>query len=224
MDTSAAKVDLAAMEVLLTAANVDHAANEVLLTSVDQKLGDIETAVQGTITVDGTVTANLSATDNAVLDAILVDTSAAKVDLAAMEVLLTGIDADTDAMKVDLAALEVLQTSILAKLTPVKTTQVLFDGVSIADGADSTSSAIDVSTAKHIGFFGFDTAAASTAIDLLACDTSGGTYSGIESGTYQSGVASIGSLNNIPFKFLKIKITNSSGSTNDFTLKAAIST
>ena len=331
------------LETLLTAANVDHAANEALLITVDQKLGDIETAVQGTITVDGTVTANLSATDNAVLDAMVVDlaalevlqtstnsllttldgvqdnvlvklgeidtaidtidsvldaslvkqtnietlittldgvqdnvltklgeiettnnanqvllgtidedTNAIKVSAAALvvdaaanevlltsilaknseievtnnanQVLLTGIDGDTNAMKIDLAALEVLQTSILAKLAPVKTTQVLFNAVSIADGANSTSSAIDMSVAKHIGFFGFDTAGASAAIDLLACDTSDGTYSGIQSGTYQSGVASIGSLSDTPFKFLKIKISNSSGSSNDFTLRAAIST
>ena len=71
-----------------------------------------------TITVDGTVTANLSATDNAVLDAMVVDLAAmetlltaANVDHAANEVLLTGIDADTNAIKVDMAAVEVLLTA-----------------------------------------------------------------------------------------------------------------
>jgi len=71
-----------------------------------------------TITVDGTVTANLSATDNAVLDAMVVDLdaietllTAANVDHAANEVLLTGIDADTNAIKVDMAAVEVLLTA-----------------------------------------------------------------------------------------------------------------
>ena len=71
-----------------------------------------------TITVDGTVTANLSATDNAVLDAMVVDLAAmetlltaANVDHAANEVLLTGIDADTDAIKTDMAAIEVLLTA-----------------------------------------------------------------------------------------------------------------
>jgi len=71
-----------------------------------------------TITVDGTVTANLSATDNAVLDAMVVDLAAmetlltaANVDHAANEVLLTGIDADTNAIKVDMAAIEVLLTA-----------------------------------------------------------------------------------------------------------------
>ena len=42
--------------------------------------------------ISGTVTANLSATDNAVLDAMV-------VDLAAMEALLITIDSDTDAIK-----------------------------------------------------------------------------------------------------------------------------
>ena len=71
-----------------------------------------------TITVDGTVTANLSGTDNAVLDAMVVDLAAmetlltaANVDHAANEVLLTGIDADTNAIKVDMAAIEVLLTA-----------------------------------------------------------------------------------------------------------------
>jgi len=42
-----------------------------------------------TITVDGTVTANLGTTDNAVLDAMV-------VNLASIETLLTGIDSDTN--------------------------------------------------------------------------------------------------------------------------------
>ena len=60
----AANTDLAAIEVLLTAANTDHAANEVLLTAIDQKLGDIETAVQapqGAMTVDTILSASVSA-------------------------------------------------------------------------------------------------------------------------------------------------------------------
>jgi hypothetical protein len=38
-------VDLAAMEVLLTAANVDHAANEALLTTIDSDTNDIKTDI-----------------------------------------------------------------------------------------------------------------------------------------------------------------------------------
>jgi spore maturation protein SpmB len=57
---------------------------------------------QATQPVSGTITAELSGTDNAVLDAMV-------VDLAAMEVLLTGIDADTNAIK---TAVEILDNAI----------------------------------------------------------------------------------------------------------------
>ena len=43
-------VDLAAMEVLLTAANVDHAANEVLLGTIDSDTNDIKTATEASNT------------------------------------------------------------------------------------------------------------------------------------------------------------------------------
>ena len=46
-DTNAIKVDMAAIEVLLTAANVDHAANEALLTTIDSDTNDIKTATEG---------------------------------------------------------------------------------------------------------------------------------------------------------------------------------
>lgn len=85
-----------------------------------------------TITVDGAVTANLSATDNAVLDAMVVDlaalevlSTAANVDHAANEVLLTSAntrlteikdatentESDIGDIKTDIAALEVLSTA-----------------------------------------------------------------------------------------------------------------
>ena len=56
-------------------------------------------------TITGTVAANLSTTDNTVLDNILTKITAnetltaANIDHAANEVLLTGIDSDTDAIK-----------------------------------------------------------------------------------------------------------------------------
>ena len=73
-----------------------------------------------TTTITGTVTANLSTTDNTVLDNILTKITAnetlltaANIDHAANEALLTGIDSDTDAIKTateacatDLAAIE----------------------------------------------------------------------------------------------------------------------
>ena len=72
-----AVVDLAAMEVLLTAANVDHAANEVLLTAIDADTNAIKV-------------------DMAAVEVLL---TAANVDHAANEALLTTIDSDTDAVK-----------------------------------------------------------------------------------------------------------------------------
>ena len=52
VDLAAIEVDLAAMEVLLTAANVDHAANEALLTTIDADTGAIKTAVE---TIDNAI-------------------------------------------------------------------------------------------------------------------------------------------------------------------------
>ena len=77
------------------------------------------------VNANGNLIVDLSATDNAVLDAMVVDLAAMEVDLAAIEVLLTaanvdhaanevlltGIDADTDAIKTDMAAIEVLLTA-----------------------------------------------------------------------------------------------------------------
>ena len=77
----------------------------------------------GALTVDGTVTANLSATDNAVLDAMVVDLAAmetlltaANVDHAANEVLLGTIDADTNAIKGHVDGIETLITSTNSKI------------------------------------------------------------------------------------------------------------
>ena len=42
VDTNAIKVDMAAIEVLLTSANTDHAANEVLLTAIDEDTNAIK--------------------------------------------------------------------------------------------------------------------------------------------------------------------------------------
>jgi hypothetical protein len=83
-------VDLAAIEVLLTAANVDHAANEVLLASMDNDLGAIRAA-----------------------------TTASAVDDAANEVLLTAIDAVLDTIKVDTEAIETAVESVEASITSI---------------------------------------------------------------------------------------------------------
>ena len=83
----------------------------------------------GAITVDGTVTANLSATDNAVLDAIdtvldniKTDTQAIETDAAAIETLLT-------AANVDHAANEALLTTIDADTSAIKTAVETLDNI-----------------------------------------------------------------------------------------------
>jgi len=64
---------------------------------------------QSTQPVSGTVTANLSGTDNAVLDAMV-------VDLAAIEVLLTGIDSDTNTIQGAVSGSE-MQVDIVSSAT-----------------------------------------------------------------------------------------------------------
>ena len=110
------------------------ATDNAVLDDIAQKLGDVETAVQiidnaisgnemqvdivsaPTLTVQGTVTANLSATDNAVLDASLVkqtniETLITTLDGVQDNILtkLTAIDSDTNDIK---TAVEILDNAI----------------------------------------------------------------------------------------------------------------
>jgi len=82
--------------------------------------------ISGAITVtSGAITASLSATDNAVLDAMVVDlaaievlSTAANVDLAAIEVLLGTIDADTSNITAcDTGAVVVASGTVTANLS-----------------------------------------------------------------------------------------------------------
>lgn len=81
-----------------TALRVTIANNSTGVLSVDDN--------GGALTVDGTVTANLSATDNAVLDDIAADTESIKGYTDGIEDLLTTIDADTSAMVTSLGTLD----------------------------------------------------------------------------------------------------------------------
>ena len=101
----------------------------------------------GALTVDGTVTANLSATDNAVLDAMVVDLAAmetlltaANVDHAANEALLTTIDADTGAIK---TAVEVIDNAISGSEMQVDVVASLPAG-SAAIGKLAANSGVDI--------------------------------------------------------------------------------
>jgi len=141
-------------ETLLTAGNVDHAANEVLLTAIAADGDAIQTkldTIDGSIntlegcvgsnkvnvnissggfdgSISGTVTANLSATDNAVLDAILaknteIETSANALisanhtDLVALESSLTSIEGKIDTLDAVLDASLVKHTNNETLLT-----------------------------------------------------------------------------------------------------------
>ena len=117
MLSTAANVDLAAMEVLLTAANVDHAASEVLLQEISNKtgastpagtniIGSILGLVNALPTGSNTIgTVNLSATDNAVLDTI--------------DAVLDTIKVDTEAIETAVEAVEVTQNRMVAPTSTV---------------------------------------------------------------------------------------------------------
>ena len=106
------------------------------------------------ITVDGTVTANLSATDNAVLDAMVVDLAAIEVDLAAMEVLLT-------AANVDHAANEALLTTIDADTGAIKTAVETID-----NAISGTEMQVDVVASLPAGSAAIGKLAANSGVDI----------------------------------------------------------
>ena len=165
-------VDLAAIEVLLTAANVDHAANEVLLGTIDADTNAIKvdmaaievllTAANVDHAANEVLLTGIDADTNAIkvdMAAIEVLLTAANVDHAANEVLLTGIDADTDAIKTDMAAIEVLLT---AANVDHAANEVLLGTI------DSDTNDIKTATESsntHLGNMFYDTALAVTPSD-----------------------------------------------------------
>jgi hypothetical protein len=162
--STAANVDLAAIEIDVTSlntkattGNVSHAANTSLLATIDADTGAIKTAVEiidnaidgnemqvdivssATITVDGTVTADLSATDNAVLDAMV-------VDLAAMEALLITIDADTNNINLNANAIKDATENSESELVDIKTAvegTITVDGTVTANLGSTDNAVLD---------------------------------------------------------------------------------
>jgi len=181
-------VDLAAIEVLLTAANVDHAANEVLLGTIDADTNAIKvdmaaievllTAANVDHAANEVLLTGIDADTNAIkvdMAAIEVLLTAANVDHAANEVLLTGIDADTDAIKTDMAAIEVLLT---AANVDHAANEVLLGTI------DSDTNDIKTATESsntHLGNLFYDTALAVTPSD--GSDLSGEPYYAVWVGT-----------------------------------------
>ena len=132
------------------------------------------------------------------------------------------IDANGD-FRVHDSVLENTLEAILAKAAPVKTVSVMVNNQTIGGSALFTSGALDCSTVKHIGFSGSDTGGSSGNVSLLASATSSGTYIEIATGTYNSNTLTLPAISNLPFKFLKVAITNSSGGDVDYTLNAFLS-
>ena len=120
------------------------------------------------VDVNGRLGVALSPTDNAVLDAMVVDLAAievlltaANVDHAANEVLLTGIDADTDAIKTDMAAIEVLLTGIDADTDAIKTDAAAIEVLLTAANVDHAANEALLTTIDA------DTGAIKTAVELI---------------------------------------------------------
>ena len=93
------------------------------------------------LTVDGTVTAELSAVDNAVLDTIKTDTAALVVDAAASEVLLGTIDADTGGI---LTSVQTLDNAVSG--AGFNITQLNGAAVPIGAGLEATAVRVTVAT------------------------------------------------------------------------------
>ena len=123
---AAIAVDLAALEVLLTASNVDLDALETLVTAGNVDIAALE------------VLLTASNVDLAAMEALLItidaDTGDCATDLAALEVLITASNVDLDAIEtlitagnVDLAAIEVINTAIqtAVETVPAKTGTVV---------------------------------------------------------------------------------------------------
>lgn len=148
-DTGAMVTDLAAIEVLLGTIDADTGAIKTAVEVIDNaiagtemqvdvvaplpagtnNIGDVDVLTLPAIT--GTVTANLSATDNAVLDQI-------ELNQDTQTAVLNTIDADTGAMVTDLAAIEVLLGTIDADTGAIATAVQLIDDTIHADDAAYT--------------------------------------------------------------------------------------
>ncbi len=153
---TAGNVDHAANEVLLTAIAADGDAIQTKLDTLETSANAIQSAVEGTLTVashavtnagtfavqavcSGTVTANLSATDNAVLDASLVkqtniETLVTQLDVVADNSLTKLTEIDTAIDTID----SVLDAS-LVKQTNIETSVQLIDDIVLAEDAAHSS-------------------------------------------------------------------------------------
>lgn len=132
------------------------ATDNAVLDDIAASADAIETAVEGTLTVQGTVTANLSATDNAVLDNIDTDLTTIIGHVDGLEALLTTIDSDTSNLAVVGGGTEAaaIRVTIANNSTGVLSVDDNGSTLSIDDGGgvitvDGTVSVTGVATAAN---------------------------------------------------------------------------
>ena len=190
------------------------------------------------VNANGNLIVDLSATDNAVLDAMVVDLAAlevlsiaANVDHAANEVLLGTIDADTNAIKGHVDGIETLITSTNTKLDTLETTnnanQVLLG--TIDSDTDATKTATEASQSALEKML-YGNALVITAVDGGSTQALGATYESLYVGVGGDVVVTMVGTGNFTFsnvasgQLLPIRITHvintNTTATNMIALKA----
>jgi hypothetical protein len=196
------------VNVNISSGNISGFATQTTLASILSKNSEIETSANAIqAAVEGTLTVGLSATDNAVLDAIAADGDAIQTKLDTIEttnnacqVLLGTIDSDTDAIKTstaacatDLAALEVLSTAANVDLAAIEVLITTSNtGLSSIDSALTDIDGLISDNKDLLTAIDSDTDAIKTATELVATavDTNSSNATAVRSDVYFEGVAS----------------------------------
>ena len=170
-----------------TVANDDF--SPILLNATAGQMVELQASTASIGVVD------LGSTDNAVLDAMVVDLAAIEVtqdalvvDAAAMEVLLTNIDSDTNTIQSD-------TTAILADTAAIDNNAATIAGAIHADSATYTDS-----TSTGIGMFGVHQATPDTVADNdfspILLNATAGQMVELQASTASIGVVDLGSTDN----------------------------
>ena len=164
-----AVVDLAAIEVLLTAANVDHAANEVLLGTIDADTNAIKGHVDGIETLITSTNSKIGTFD-AVLDNIL--TKNTEIDA-----VLDTIKVDTEAIETALEILDDWDDSNYANVNAnIAGTDIVGGAGSVASGVQRMTLASDDPAVANLNEMLYGTALAVTAVHGGSDHSLGATY------------------------------------------------
>ena len=164
-----AVVDLAAIEVLLTAANVDHAANEALLITIDEDTNAIKGHVDGIETLITSTNSKIDTFD-AVLDNIL--TKNTEIDA-----VLDTIKVDTEAIETALEILDDWDDSNYANVNAnIAGTDIVGGAGAVASGVQRMTLASDDPAVANLNEMLYGTALAVTAVHGGSDHTLGATY------------------------------------------------